>query len=87
MKIVILVNYKDKNFNKDFQVSNLIMSYGHNVFLAVNDDQFKYLMSKCDKGIIGFSGKSCNFNKINNICILQGDENLISVVNDLLKIF
>ena len=55
MKIVILVDYSDSNFNKDFKLSNMLINEGHNVFLAINKDQFNYFMPNCDKSIIGKS--------------------------------
>ena len=36
MKIVIFVDYSNANFNKDFMMSNMLISRGHNVFLAVS---------------------------------------------------
>lgn len=55
MKIVILVDYSNKEFNKDFQVSNKLISDGHNVFLAINSQQFDDLRSKCDGAYLGYS--------------------------------
>ena len=57
MKIVIYVNYSNKEFSSDFKLSNMLIGMGHNVFLAVNDNQFKELKSNCDNAIIG---ASCN---------------------------
>ena len=55
MKIVLLVDYSNKEFNKDFMLSNSLIARGHNVFLAVNDEQFKDLLSKCDRAYLGVS--------------------------------
>ena len=55
MKIVILVDYSNKEFNKDFILSNKLISSGHNVFLAVNIDQFLELKKNCDHAVLGVS--------------------------------
>ena len=55
MKIVIFVDYSNKEFNKDFVLSNSLISKGHNVFLAVNDIQFRDLLNKCDIAYLGMS--------------------------------
>ena len=55
MKIVLLVDYSNKEFNKDFVLSNSLIAKGHNVFLAVNDNQFNDLISKCDRAYLGLS--------------------------------
>ena len=62
MKIVIYVDYSNKEFQEDFKISNMLIERGHNVFLAVNDVQFEYLRSKCD---ISYLGKSTLHKKIN----------------------
>jgi len=58
MKIVIFVNYSSPEFNTDFNLSNQLIGYGHNVFLAVNDDQFLELKKNCDKAVLGLSAKN-----------------------------
>lgn len=55
MKIVILVDYSHHEFNKDFELSNVLISKGHSVFLAVNSNQFEYLNINCDKSYRGYS--------------------------------
>ena len=55
MKIVIYVDYSNKNFNKDFEIANMLIERGHNVFLAINDDQFNDLKNRCDKAVKGYS--------------------------------
>lgn len=55
MKIVILVDYSNSNFNKDFQMANILIDNGHNVFLAINDNQFDDLKLKCDRAYLGYS--------------------------------
>ena len=55
MKIVIYVNYSSIEFNKDFQLSNTLISSGHNVFLAINDIQYNELKKNCDKAVLGYS--------------------------------
>ena len=55
MKIVIYVDYSNNQFNKDFEVSNKLISSGHNVFLAINDNQFEELKKNCDKAVLGYS--------------------------------
>jgi hypothetical protein len=57
MKIVILVDYSDKNFNKDFELANMLIGKGHHVFLAINDMQFTDLKKNCDKAVLGYSSK------------------------------
>lgn len=75
MKIVLLVDYSNKEFNKDFMLSNSLIARGHNVFLAVNDVQFKDLLLKCDRAYLGMSAtdKSASYPSIgivdNNIDI------------------
>lgn len=59
MKIVIFVDYASNKFNKDFQVSNRLVSEGHNVFLAVNSTQFDDLKGKCDRAYLGYSKENC----------------------------
>ncbi|MGN0960597.1 MAG: hypothetical protein ACI4PF_00190 [Christensenellales bacterium] len=67
MKIVILVDYSSPEFNKDFKLSNMLISQGHNVFLAINENQFNDLKKNCDKAVLGYS-----FNgKLNNIIRLS----------------
>ena len=74
MKIVIYVDYSNVEFNRDFRMSNELIALGHNVFLAVNDNQFEELKKNCDKAILGFSTINSNhvdcnlkLHKINNI--------------------
>jgi hypothetical protein len=55
MKIVIYVDYSNNQFNKDFELSNKLISSGHNVFLAINDNQFEELKKNCDKAVLGHS--------------------------------
>ena len=55
MKIVIFVDYSNKEFNKDFQLSNMLIAKGHNVFFAINDEQFIDLKNKCDMLFLGLS--------------------------------
>ena len=55
MKIVLLVDYSNKEFNKDFMLSNSLIARGHNVFLAVTDNQFAELIAKCDRAYLGMS--------------------------------
>ena len=55
MKIVLYVDYSSTEFNNDFKLSNMLISGGHNVFLAVNDMQFLDLKGKCDKSYLGKS--------------------------------
>lgn len=55
MKIVIFVDYSSSEFNKDFKLSNMLISRGHNVFLAVNNTQYEGLKKNCDKAVRGFS--------------------------------
>ena len=61
MKIVILVDYSNTDFNKDFRVSNMLINQGHNVFLAINNDQFEELKSKCDNAYLGYSMKNSKY--------------------------
>lgn len=55
MKIVIYVDYANDQFNKDFKLANVLIEHGHNVFFAVNDEQFEYFKGKCDLTINGYS--------------------------------
>lgn len=55
MKIVIYVDYSNKEFNKDFETANMLIDKGHNVFLAINDIQFNELKKNCDKAVKGYS--------------------------------
>lgn len=48
MKIAIYVNYSSANFNNDFVMSNTLIANGHNVFLAVTEDQLNYFRENCD---------------------------------------
>ena len=59
MNIVIFVNYSDKEFNKDFQIANVLLKE-HNVFLVINDIQLDSYYSKCDLLIRGLSAKNIN---------------------------
>lgn len=65
MKIVILVDYSNSNFNRDFQVSNKLINDGHNVFLAINKVQFDDLSVKCDKALLGYSVGGDDLNHFN----------------------
>ncbi|MBQ7352284.1 MAG: hypothetical protein IJW59_05455 [Clostridia bacterium] len=55
MKIVIDVNYSSSKFNMDFKLSNMLIERGHNVFLAISQEQFLQLKKNCDKAVLGFS--------------------------------
>ncbi len=55
MKILIYVDYSNPEFNKDFKLSNELLSAGHNVFLAVNNEQFDALKGNCDRVLVGYS--------------------------------
>ena len=57
MKIVICVDYSNKQFNKDFELSNRLIADGHHVFLAINMSQFEYFQANCDLCIKGYSCK------------------------------
>lgn len=80
MKIVILVDYSSTNFNIDFKTSNMLISSGHNVFLAINDEQFKDLGSNCDKKIIGCSVNSgqADYKIDSNLSL---DQNINNILN------
>ena len=62
MKIVIYVDYANAQFNKDFKLANVLIEHGHNVFFAVNDEQFEYFKDKCDKSICGYSQTKISYN-------------------------
>lgn len=62
MKITIFVNYSSKEFNKDFNLANMLISKGHNVFLAINDNQFNELKIQCDRVFLGYSYSGDNNN-------------------------
>jgi len=62
MKIAIYVDYSNSQFNKDFVMANKLIEMDHNVFLAVNDNQFKHLKSNCNKAVLGYS-YSNNYNE------------------------
>ena len=70
MKIVLFVDYSNKEFNNDFRLSNMLINQGHSVFLAVNDIQFNELKAKCDRSYLGLSMAS-NKNKYPNEDILS----------------
>lgn len=55
MKITIYVDYSNAQFNNDFVMANRLIAGGHNVFLAVNDNQFEELKKNCDIAILGYS--------------------------------
>lgn len=76
MKIVILVDYSSKEFNKDFTLSNMLIENGHNVFLAINIGQFQDLKKNCDMAVLGYS---CNENTyMENMNILK-DKGIIVI--------
>ncbi len=77
MKIVIYVDYSNKEFNKDFMLSNTLIARGHNVFLAVNDEQFKELSLKCELSLIGISYNK-NFEGIKKITKFMSIDDIIS---------
>ena len=56
MNIVIYVNYSDSNFNKDFEIANVLL-LEHNVFFAINNRQLDDLYKKCDILLRGLSAK------------------------------
>lgn len=55
MKIVIYVDYSNSNISKDFNAANMLIENGHNVFFAINDEQFDFLQNKCERSVIGYS--------------------------------
>lgn len=67
MKIVVYVDYSNVNFNKDFMLSNRLIGDGHNVFLAINNNQFEELKKNCDKSILGFSYSGSDYNDLPNL--------------------
>lgn len=75
MKIVLLVDYSSKEFNRDFSLSNTLIAKGHNVFLAVNDNQFNDFAAKCDRVYLGLS--ACNrLSDYPNISVIDDNINI-----------
>lgn len=62
MNIVIYVNYSDINFNKDFEIANVLLTE-HNVFFAINDRQLNDLYDKCHILIRGLSVKGTSLSQ------------------------
>lgn len=84
MKIVFYVNYSDKQFNIDFKVANLLINEGHNVFFAINDEQFEYFSSNCDKSIIGLSMN--NYDKYSYVNYIKYNDNINIIKDNILNI-
>ncbi|MBE5757430.1 MAG: hypothetical protein E7345_00675 [Clostridiales bacterium] len=55
MKILIYVNYSNKEFNKDFSYANLLIEKGHNVLLVTNDVQLNSAKDYYDILLWGYS--------------------------------
>lgn len=72
MKIVIYVDYSNKEFNKDFQMSNSLIAKGHNVFFAINNVQFDELRGNCDLSLLGVSAL-VHKDEYKNVEILNDD--------------
>lgn len=81
MKIVLYVDFGNCNFNKDFELSSMLLSRGHNVFLASNLNQLEYLATKCDRVVCGYSGKE---NKL-SITFLSSEMPLNSAIETIEK--
>ena len=79
MKIVIKVDYSSLEFNKDFKLSNMLLSKGHNVFLAVGMEQFLYLKKNCDKAVLGYSIKDKSEDVI-SIANMQNFDSVIELI-------
>ena len=78
MKIVIFVDYSHEQFNKDFQLSNMLIEKGHNVFLAINQEQCEYLKKNCNVAVLGYS---FNFeNKSLNLLSLSKNNSIIESI-------
>ena len=91
MKIVIYVNYTSSEFNNDFKLSNMLIERGHNVFLAVNDEQFDYFRANCDKFVIGLSMSHCytqvhdNLQEYDNLYYVDGIKELSQIIDEIIK--
>lgn len=79
MNIVIYVNYSDKEFNKDFAISNVLLKE-HNIFLAINEEQLNSLYASCDIMFRGLSAKNIDLHSYSFI-----DLNEDSYLEDIKK--
>ena len=54
MKILIFVDYASKEFNKDFQLSNILLE-DNSVFLVTSNEQLKMAEKHYDILLLGYS--------------------------------
>lgn len=82
MKIVIFVDFKSNEFNKDFTLSNALLNK-HTVFLVSNNNQLEGLKDSFDKLVLGYSfnqGEISSNKPILKICKEDSVDSIITKI-------
>lgn len=82
MKIIIYVDFKHKDFNKDFMLSQSLL-YEHTVLLVTNMEQFNSSVEAYDLVLLGFSCEESNFKCTKPVYDVKNAQ--ISELNKILK--
>lgn len=83
MKIIIYVDYSSSEFNKDFALSNALLTV-HNVFLVSSEKQLEDYKDKADFILIGYSRGDCIYSFANlNCCNFESSNNIINYLENV----
>lgn len=75
MKIILFVDYTSKDFNKDFEISNVLLRE-HSILMVNSQEQLETAYPKYDLVILGNSCNNinCNYKNLINIKNLNMEE-------------
>ncbi len=81
MKIILFVDYTSKDFNKDFEISNVLLRE-HSILMVNSQEQLETACPNYDLVILGNSCNNinCNYKNLINIKNLNMEE-IISKIN------
>ena len=68
MKIILFVDYSSKDFNKDFEISNVLLRE-HSILMVNSQEQLETAYPKYDLVILGYSCNNinCSYKNLINI--------------------
>ena len=82
MKIILIVDYKSSEFNKDFRLANDLIK-DHSVFLVTNVEQLKSAEPYYDLILIGYSINLFEYNFTKRYYKIKNSDTIAEILNQL----
>jgi len=84
MKIIIFVNYKSQEFNKDFTLANELIK-NHSVFLVTSVEQLNEAEPHYDVILLGYSCDEIDYNFTKKHYKIKNSDTIADIINNLKK--